>query len=84
MMWRLALVGVVLTHYLLVGAMALSIPLLFMYESWYVALPLSVWIVNLSIIPMKCPLTTLENCVRIRLGLAPIRSFIKHWVLLRN
>ena len=64
---------------LLVAAMTISIPLLFIHQPWYVSLPLSTWIMHLSVGPFRCPLTTLENTLREELGLSRIRGFISHY-----
>lgn len=70
-------VVIIMIHSLLVAGMVASAVALVIYEPWYIWLPLNVWIINLAILPVRCPLTTLENYVRKKLGLPSINSFIK-------
>lgn len=50
-------------------------------EPWYVALPLCSFLLLLSFSRDQCPLTRLENKLRRKLGLTPIRGFIGHYLL---
>lgn len=84
MIWKLLFVLIVAAHYVLVAAVAAALPWLLIKEPWYVSIPLSVWILNLSMYSGKCPLTVLENYVRIKIGLRPIRGFVGHWILFRK
>ena len=80
----IALYSVVAVHLALVFAMSVSIPLLFINQPWYVALPLSIWIMHLSKGPFRCPLTQLENKIRVDLGKPKISGFISHYFSWRH
>lgn len=77
---KIALYLVVGVHMLIVAAMAASIPMLFIYEPWYVSLPVSVWIMHLAKAPLRCPLTQLENVIRGKLAMPKIHGFINHYI----
>ena len=78
--YKLLLYTLVTAHALLVIFMALCIPLLIMLEPPYVSIPLSVWIINLATLPVRCPLTSLENKLRKKVGLPTIGGFISYYV----
>lgn len=80
----LALVIIVFMHYILFIVLVGSVPFLFLYEPWYVSIPVAVWLLNLMTLPVRCPLTTLENRVRRELGLKTIRGFVSYWILWRR
>lgn len=48
---------------------------------WYIALPLDTFLANAIFNNWNCPLTQLENAVRIRIGKPKIRVFIKHYLV---
>jgi uncharacterized membrane protein len=81
---QLALVITVLSHYILFIVLVGSVPFLFIYEPWYVSIPVVVWLLNLMTLPVRCPLTTLENKIRRVLGLKTIRGFVSYWILWRR
>ncbi len=78
---KAALYTTIVIHVVLVLFLAASVPRLFIYEPWYVALPLSVWIMHLAKAPFRCPLTQLENKFRAKLGWPKIHGFINHYFL---
>ena len=52
------------------------------YAPWYIALPITALIVNLTFSPgVQCPLTRLENRIRRSLGMKEIRTFVGHYVV---
>ncbi len=81
---KLALFSTILLHYLLFIALLGSIPMLFLFEPWYVSIPLVVWLINLMTLPVKCPLTTLENVIRRLLGMTTIKGFVSKHILFRD
>ena len=81
---KLALYIVVATHYALFFALVSSIPLLLINEVWYVSIPVVVWIINLMTLPVRCPLTTLENYIRKLAGLPLIKGFVSKHILFRS
>lgn len=83
-LWTLAVGLTVASHYVLLLFLIASIPMLFIYEPWYVSVPVVVWIVNLMTLPVKCPLTTLENMLRRKAGLPTIRGFVSRWILFKE
>ena len=55
--------------------------LIWILEPFYVALPLSIWIVHLGFSrTLDCPWTRLENQYRSRLGKPEIGGFISHYI----
>lgn len=78
---RSALLLVVLAHFALFLALAGSGIALLIWEPWYVSIPLVTWILRLPVLPGVCQLTQLESSLRVRLGLSPIKSFIREHVL---
>lgn len=74
----------VLIHYTLFFALILSAPYLVLYEAWYVSIPVVVWLVNLMTLPVRCPLTTLENRLRALAGMPKINGFVSRWILFRE
>jgi hypothetical protein len=81
---KLALYIVIALHYLLFIMLISSIPMLFLFEPWYVSTPLVVWLINLMTLPVKCPLTTLENVIRRLLGMTTIKGFVSKHILFRD
>jgi hypothetical protein len=51
---------------------------------WYVSLPIDTFLANLVFSNWNCPLTQLENSVRIKIGKPKIRAFIKHYLIQRK
>lgn len=79
-----AIIATVLTHYVLFVSLVLSIPYLILLQPWYVSVPVVVWILNLMTLPVKCPLTELENYLRRKAGLKEIRGFLRAWILFQK
>ena len=84
MKWKLAAVLTVVSHYILFILLVGSIPYLFLFEPWYVSVPLVVWLINLMTLPVRCPLTTLENYFRVKAEWPKISGFVSKWILFRN
>lgn len=81
---HIALYTTVIAHYVLFFALLASIPLLLVLEPWYVSIPVVVWLVNLVTLPVRCPLTTLENTIRLKIGLPKINGFVSKHILFRS
>ena len=81
---KIALYITILSHYLLFLALVASMPMLLIYAPWYTSIPLVVWVVNLMTLPVKCPLTTLENVIRTKVGLPTIKGFVSKHILFRS
>lgn len=76
------LVVVVVAHILVVIGNSVSFFILPFMVEWYIALPLNSFILWVTFSPgTSCPLTKLENKIRKRLELEPIRGFIKHYLI---
>lgn len=76
-----SLLLVVVIHYLVVVSNVIScfiIPFIF---PWYVAVSIISGIVSLLTTRNSCPLTDLENKLRKKLGMKPIKGFIKAYVI---
>lgn len=87
MVLKIALVLTVVSHYALLITLLLSVPMLYLNTAWYVFWPMASWLMNLVTMPptaLKCPLTLLENRIRIGLGWEPIRGFVGYWILFRR
>lgn len=74
---------IVITHFVLLIAMSVCFIILPFLAPWYTALPLEVFIVRLALDrnPKGCPLTNLENSVRMKLGMKRIGGFIGYYIL---
>jgi uncharacterized RDD family membrane protein YckC len=67
--------------FIIVGNIAAVFVLPF-YAPWYIALPITALIINLTFSPsVGCPLTMLENRIRRSLGMREIRTFVGHYVI---
>ncbi len=67
--------------FIIVGNIAAVFVLPF-YAPWYIALPITALIINLTFSPsVGCPLTMLENRIRRSLGMREIRTFVGHYVV---
>ncbi len=78
---QVSLVSLVGFHFLLVGLNLASLFVLPFVEPWYIAAPLVTFLGNLLFTQIACPLTRLENWLRITLGLSGIKSFIGHYIV---
>jgi hypothetical protein len=77
-----ALIAVILFHFYVVIGNALAFFILPFCQPWFVALPCCSLILTLSFgRPGDCPLTRFENYLRGKLGISPIKGFIKHYFL---
>jgi hypothetical protein len=87
LIWQIFLVSIVGIHYAFVFLNIASLVILpFVTLSgtvpFYISVPIMTWIGNLILAPpSQCPLTRIENKIRERLGLLPIRGFIKHYFI---
>ena len=77
--YRIWLAFTITTHHLALWTIVASVPLLFINEPIWVALPLSAWIMHLGLNRLDCPYTRLENNLRRKLGLEEISTFISHY-----
>lgn len=71
----------VVTHFVAVVGNLASIIYLLIYSPWYVCFPAITFIIDLAVNNWKCPLTMLENSIRIKLGMPVIHGFIGHYFL---
>jgi hypothetical protein len=78
---RVSLISLVIAHLLIVLVNLVAIPVLLIYEPWYVSVPLSSFLLRLATVERECPLTSLENRIRVKLGMKKIRSFIGHYIM---
>jgi hypothetical protein len=74
----------VLIHIGIVVLNAVSFFVLPFKEPWYVAVPCVSVIFFLTFNRGTCPLTSLENFFRKKLGLPQIRGFVGHYILRRQ
>lgn len=77
---KIALVTVVIIHYVVVACFALTVVLAFMNFVFYVAITIAALVVRVAVDPGPCPLTDIENKIRTKLGYKHIK-FVKHYVL---
>ena len=77
--YRIWLSIIITTHHIALWTIAASVPLLFINEPIWVALPLSAWIMHLALNRLDCPYTRLENSLRRKLGMEEISTFISHY-----
>ncbi len=78
---KLLLVGIVALHYVVFLAFLLTCILSLFVLQWYVALTLNALIFRVIFSPAPCPLTTLENHVKGKLGMPHSTGFLKDWIL---
>ncbi|RDJ35165.1 MAG: DUF2784 family protein [Crenarchaeota archaeon] len=74
-----ALYILIVLHFILVCGVGLSFILLPFLASWYIALPLMVFIWFFSTSKVECKLTNLENKWRKELGMKQIGGFVGHY-----
>ena len=77
--YRIWLSITIVTHHIAIWTVLASVPLLFINEPIWVALPLTTWIMHLGLNRLDCPYTRLENYLRKKLGLHEITTFISHY-----
>lgn len=71
----------VAVHFIAVVGNLASVVYLLIYSPWYICFPAITFIVDLGVNNWKCPLTMLENSIRIKLGMPVIRGFIGYYIL---
>ena len=77
--YRICLSIIIVSHHIGLLIITASVPLLFINEPIWVALPISTWIMHLALNRLDCPYTRLENYLRRKLGLEEISTFISHY-----
>jgi len=66
-------------HWTVLVLTGTSLFLLWILEPWYVALPISIWILHLGFSrTLDCPWTRFENIYRSKTGRQEIGGFISH------
>ena len=81
MMYRISLSITVFIHAFI---MCLNITAFFalpLEQPWYVWVPLCTMIARIVWGSGTCPLTVIENKIRERLGMKPIKGFVRHYFL---
>lgn len=71
-------------HYFIFAGLCLSLILCWTELHWYFACTVSATVVRIALSREICPLTLLENRLRLKLGLSKSRGFIKDWILFRR
>ncbi len=71
----------IVSHMIGIVFVILSFILLPLYAPWYTALPLMIWIVHLMMTRIECPITTLENWLRRKLGMKQIPAFVGYYIV---
>ena len=72
--YRIWLAFTITTHHIGLWTITASVPLLFINEPIWVALPISTWIMHLALNRLDCPYTRLENSLRRKLSKHNIES----------
>lgn len=78
---KVALVALIILHYVVFVSFILSMWLSFFVMPWYLALSLSSLIARVLVSSGACPLTLLENKLRTNLHLHVSKSFLKDYIL---
>jgi hypothetical protein len=82
MKWRILLYLTIGSHMLVVLGNLASLFALPFVAPWYVAFPCCSFVVLVSFSrEIVCPLTRLENGLRQKLNLPPIKGFISHYLV---
>lgn len=68
-------------HYVVFVSFVLSAFIGWLTLSWYIAIALDALIVRVIVSPMECPLTTIENKYRIKLGLLTSKGFLRDYII---
>ena len=81
MIWKAALLLIVLTHATIIAAVAAAMPSILLFSPWYLKV-FSVLIVGRVLCGGVgvCPLNDVENAVRRRLGWPEIEGFLKFYI----
>ena len=69
------------SHYVVFIAFILTAILGILVLSWYIALTLDALIFRVIFSQSECPLTTLENHYRSKLGLIKSKGFLKEYII---
>lgn len=81
MFLKVALVAVVIFHWLVIFGNVSAFFVLPFYSPWYIALPIMSYIGLLTFSRvLDCPITKLENIIRKRMGLPEITGFLKQYL----
>lgn len=75
------LYSVIIIHFGLVAAVAMSFLILPFKTNWYIALPIMTFIWFFSTNRVDCKITNLENNLRQKLGMPRIGAFVGHYFL---
>lgn len=76
-----ALVLVAICHFIIILGNILACIIIPFTTPWYIALPLCTFLVRLGLMPDDCPVTRLENKIRVKLGMVQIDRFITHYYI---
>lgn len=76
---RLALQVIVMLHALIICLNVTAFIALPLEQPWYVWVPLCTIIARIVWGAGECPLTVLENKIRKKIGMKPIKGFVYHY-----
>lgn len=71
----------VIAHLVVIFTNVASFFALIVYAPWYVAMPCCTMIVRVLFTVTRCPLTTLENSIRDKLGKPRIDRFVEYYII---
>lgn len=71
-----ALWSLVVFHTLVIVGNIFSFFILPFVTPWYIAIPIMSYLLSILTLPTPCPLTKLEDHIRIHLGMPPIKHFV--------
>ena len=70
-------------HFFIIFTNLVSIPFLLLKLSWFISIPISTLIVNLMFSPIPCPLTKMEQKIRIKLNMKPLSTgFVGYYIII--
>ncbi len=78
---KVLLVLIVLFHYVVFVSFVLTTVLSLFELHWYIAIAMNALIFRVIFSPTACPLTTIENVYRKKLGMSLSRVFMKEYLL---
>jgi len=78
---RLAWMCLVAIHAIIILTNIASFFALIVLAPWYIAMPCCTMIVRVLFSQVLCPLTVVENKMRVKLGLPPIDRFVSHYLI---
>jgi len=76
---KFLLMFVVLTHSIIIFCNMAAFFIAPLYCPWYVWIPMCTVIARIVSGAGVCPLTTLENKLREKIGMKPIKGFVSHY-----